>query len=75
LSKSGGGQAAGSCGSGLEVIATFPKPVEYFAIAGWKGHLEVGFRFRGGEVQDGVDESGSGADGQVSGLDMEVGVD
>ena len=33
------------------------------------------FWFCGGQVQDGVDQSGSGSDGQVAGFDMEVGVD
>jgi hypothetical protein len=64
LSKSAGDEAAGSGGSDLQVIAAFPKPVEDFAVAGGKGHLEVGSWFRGGQVQDGVDQSGSGAHGQ-----------
>ena len=74
-SKSAGGEAAGSGGSGLQVVAALAKPVEDFAVAGGEGHLEVGSRFRGGQVQNGVDQSGSGSDGQVSGLYMEVRVD
>jgi hypothetical protein len=74
VSNSAGGKAAGSGGSDLQVVAAFTKPVKYFAIAGGEGHLEVGTRL-GGQVQDGVDQSGSGAGGQVAGLDMEVGVD
>jgi hypothetical protein len=74
LSKGAGSEAAGSGGSGLQVVAAFPKPVEDFDVAGGKGHLKVGSRFRGGQVQDGVDQSGSGSDGQVAGLYMEVGV-
>jgi hypothetical protein len=74
VSKNAGDEAAGSGGSDLQVIAAFSKPVEDFAVAGGKGHLEVGSRFRGGQVQDGVDQSGSGAHGQVAGLYMKVGV-
>jgi hypothetical protein len=50
LSKCAGGEAAGSGGSGLQVVAAFPEPVEDFAVAGGKGYLEVGSRFRGGQV-------------------------
>ena len=75
LSKSAGGEAAGSGGSGLQVVAALPEPVEDFAVAGGEGHVEVGSRFGGGQVEDGVDQSGSGSDGQVAGLDMEVGVE
>jgi hypothetical protein len=75
LSKGAGSEAAGSGGSDLQVVAPLAKPVEYFAVAGGKGHLEVGSGFRGGQVQDGVDQSGSGADGQVAGLYMEIRVD
>ena len=70
MSNSAGDQAAGSSGSDLQVIAAFPKPVEDFTVACGKGHLEMGSRFRGGHLQDGVDQSGSGAHGQVAGLDM-----
>jgi hypothetical protein len=75
LSESAGGEAAGSGGSDLQVIAAFPEPVEDFTVAGGKGHVEVGSRFRGGQVQDGVDQPGSSSDGQVAGLYVEVGVD
>ena len=75
LSESSGGEAASSGGSDLQVVAPFPKPVEYFAVPGGEGHVEVGSRFGGGQVEDGVDQSGLRSDGQVAGLDMEVGVD
>jgi hypothetical protein len=75
LSKSAGCEATGSGGSGLQVVAALPEPVEDFAIAGGQGHLEVGPRFGGGQIQDGVDQSGSGSDRQVAGLYMKVGVD
>jgi hypothetical protein len=74
VSKSASDEAAGSGGSDLQVIASFSKPVENLAVAGGKGHLEVRSRLRGGHVQHGVDESGSGAHGQVAGLYMKVGV-
>src|SRR5215207_2437420 len=63
VSESAGGEAAGSGGSGLQVVAAFPEPVEDFAVAGGEGHVEVGSRFGGGQVEDGVDQSGSGSDG------------
>jgi hypothetical protein len=75
LSESAGGEAAGSGGSGLQVVAPFPEPIEDFAVAGGQGHLEVGPRFRGGQIEDGVDQSGSGSDRQVAGLHMQVCVD
>jgi len=74
VSKGAGGEAARSGGSDLQVVAAFPKPVEYFAVAGGKCHLEVGSRFRGCQVQDSVDQPSSGADGQVAGFYMKVGV-
>jgi hypothetical protein len=56
-------------------FASFPEAVEDLAVTGGKDHLEVGSWFRGGHVEDGVDQSGSGSDGQVASLGVEVGVD
>ena len=75
LADSSCGEATGPGGAGLQVIAAFPKPIEDLAVAGGQGHLEMGSRFRGGQVQDGVDQAGSGPSGQVAGLYMEVGMD
>jgi hypothetical protein len=60
LSDSSCGEATIPGGSGLQVVAAFPKPVEDFAVAGGEGHLEVGSRFRAGQVENSVDQSGSG---------------
>jgi hypothetical protein len=75
LSDSSCREATSPGGSGLQVVAAFPKPVEDFGVAGGEGHLEVSSRFRGAQIKDDINQSGSGSDGQVAGRDMEVGMD
>jgi hypothetical protein len=46
LSEGAGGEAAGSGGSDLQIVAAFPEPVEDFAVAGgrvtWRWAVDFG---------------------------------
>jgi hypothetical protein len=52
---------------GRDVGASFPEPVVRFGVAEGKGGLEAGTVVLFGQAQDGINQAGAGARGQVPG--------